>query len=54
MFTVARVLLGFLAGAAGSYLVFHYLGCSGACPLAASPLTVALLGGLVGMTASLP
>ena len=54
MLMVARVLLGFLAGAMGAYLVFHYFGCSGTCPLSDSPLTVALLGGLVGMTASLP
>jgi hypothetical protein len=39
---------GILAGAAGGYLYFHFVGCNGQCLIASSPYISTIYGGLLG------
>ena len=41
--------LGILAGAAGGYLYYHFIGCtSGSCPITSQPVNSTLYGALMG------
>jgi len=42
-------LLGILAGAAGGYLYYHFIGCtSGSCPITSQPVNSTLYGAMMG------
>lgn len=41
--------LGILAGAAGGYLYYHFIGCtSGSCPITSQPVNSTLYGAMMG------
>jgi phage shock protein E len=43
------VFIGLLAGAAGGYLYYYYVGCaSGTCPITSRPLNSTLYGAVMG------
>lgn len=42
-------LLGILAGAAGGYLYYHFIGCTtGTCPITSRPVNSTLYGAMMG------
>lgn len=41
--------LGILAGAAGGYLYYHFIGCTtGSCPITSQPVNSTLYGAMMG------